>query len=263
MTEAKPDERNPAPRGDTMKLAGQTALITGGARRIGAQLCRTLHAAGANVVIHCRKSRAEAQALSLELEAVRRASTWVVEADLLDCERLPHLIEAASARFGSLHMLVNNASSFFPTPLGSITSAQWDDLVGTNLKAPLFLAQAAAAELRRTHGLLLNIADIHGLRPLRDHAVYCAAKAGLIMLTKALARELAPQVRVNAIAPGPVLWPEAGMEAQRKEKIIARTPLQRAGVPQDIARAALFFAAEAPFVTGQILAVDGGRSLGA
>jgi pteridine reductase len=182
--------------------------------------------------------------------------------DLRDTAALPDLIAGTCNRFGALDLLVNNASSFYPTPVGDITLAQWNDLIGTNLQAPLFLAQAAAPQLRRRSGSLLNIVDIHGLRPLREHTVYCVAKAGLIMLTRSLARELAPRVRVNAIAPGAVLWPEQGLDEERRERIRARTPLERPGTPEDIARAVLFFATEAPFVTGQVLAVDGGRSIG-
>jgi pteridine reductase len=246
----------------SQRLAGRTALVTGAARRVGAGIVRALHGAGAQVVIHCHRSLAAAHTLAAELEAARAGSTAVIACDLLDAATLPGLITQTRERFGALHLLVNNASTFYPTPLGGITTAQWDDLVGTNLRAPLLLAQAAAPELRRTRGALLNIADIHGLRPLRDHAVYSVAKAGLIMLTRALARELAPDVRVNAIAPGPVLWPEAPLPEGRKEEIIERTPLHRHGSPEDIAQAVLFFASEAPFVTGQILAIDGGRSIG-
>ena len=166
------------------------------------------------------------------------------------------------AAFGRLDVLVNNASTFYPTPVGEITAAQFDDLIGTNLRAPLFLAQAAAAELRLRHGLIINIADIHGLRPLKRHPVYSAAKAGLVMLTRALARELGPQVRVNAIAPGPVLWPAGGIDSELQKRIVARTALKRGGSPDDVARAVIFFATEAPFVTGEVLAIDGGRSLG-
>ncbi|HWW21155.1 MAG TPA: pteridine reductase [Steroidobacteraceae bacterium] len=249
-------ERPPSDR-----LRGRTVLITGGARRIGAHLARALHAAGANVVIHCHRSRAEADDLSAELEAVRPASTAVLSADLLDVAQLPPLVRATCDRFGTLDVLINNASSFYPTPIGSIELKAWDDLLGTNLRAPTFLTQAAAPELRRAQGLVLNLVDIHGLRPLREHSVYSTAKAGLIMLTRALARELAPEVRVNAIAPGPVLWPESGIGQERQQKILAQTPLQRPGSPEDIVRAVLFFATDAPFVTGQILAVDGGRSI--
>jgi pteridine reductase len=242
-------------------LAGQTALVTGAARRVGAHIARALHAAGASVMIHCHRSLEEAQLLAEELNRVRNGSADVALADLCDTEQLPRLIARTCERFGGLSLLVNNASSFYATPLGSITPQQWNDLMGTNLQAPLFLAQAAMQPLRRSRGSLINIVDIHGLRPLREYALYCTAKAGLIMLTRALARELAPEVRVNAIAPGAVLWPEAGLDEERKEKILAQIPLQHAGMPEDIARTVLFFAAGAPFVTGQILAVDGGRSI--
>jgi pteridine reductase len=244
------------------RLAGQTALITGAARRVGAQLARALHAEGANLAIHCHRSLAEAERLSAELNAVRPASAQVFGADLRDAAQPAHLVAQTCTRFGGLNLLINNASSFYPTPLGTITLAQWQDLMGTNLQAPLFMAQAAAAALKASRGTIINIVDIHGLRPLRDYSVYSTAKAGLIMLTRALARELAPEVRVNAVAPGAVLWPEAGMDEQRQRKILEQTPLHRPGSPADIARAVLFFAAESPFVTGQILAVDGGRSVG-
>jgi pteridine reductase len=245
-------------------LAGKTALVTGGARRVGAEIVRQLHASGANVVIHCHRSVEPARSLARDLEAARPASTLLVTADLLEVDRFPEIISSVRSRFNSLDVLINNASTFYPTPVGSITPSQWADLMGTNLKAPLFLAQAAASELRSAHGLLLNIVDIHGLRPLRDYSVYSTAKAGLIQLTRALARELAPEVRVNAIAPGPVLWPEAAAElsAERQRDIIERTLLKRHGSPGDIARTVLFFATEAPYITGQILAVDGGRSVG-
>jgi pteridine reductase len=247
---------------DPLPLSGQTALVTGAARRVGAQIARSLHAAGANIMIHCYRSLPEAQRLAAQLEQARAGSAAVSVTDLRDTAALPGLIAGTCDRFGALDLLINNASSFYPTPIGQITLAQWNDLIGTNLQAPLFLAQAAAPELRRRGGSLLNIVDIHGLRPLREHAVYSAAKAGLIMLTRALARELAPQVRVNAIAPGAVLWPEQGLDEGRRDRIRSQTPLQRPGTPEDIARAVLFFATEAPFVTGQVLAVDGGRSIG-
>jgi pteridine reductase len=241
-------------------LSGRTALITGGARRVGAVIARMLHSAGANVVVHYRRSRGEADALAHELNGTRAGSAAIVQADLLDVTQLPRLVDAATRASGRLDVLVNNASTFYPTPIGHVTSAQWDDLIGSNLRAPLFLAQAAAPALRAASGLVLNMADIHGTRPLKDHVVYTTAKAGLIMLTKSLARELAPEVRVNAIAPGPVMWPENADE-QRKAKVIDSTLLKRAGSPEDVARAALFFAVDAPYVTGQILAVDGGRSV--
>ncbi len=244
------------------RMAGQCALVTGGARRVGAAIVRAVHAEGAAVMIHCHSSPEEADALAAELNGLRAGSAAVACADLRAQPELPALVEATLKRFGALHLLVNNASSFYPTPLGRIEPAQWDDLMGTNLRAPLFLTQAAAPALRAAGGAVVNLVDIHGQRPLRDHTVYSVAKAGLIMLTRALARELAPQVRVNGIAPGPVLWPEGGMDAQRQATIIARTPLGRRGTPEDIARTVVFFAADAPFVTGQILAVDGGRSIG-
>jgi pteridine reductase len=250
------------PSSASTPLAGKVALVTGGARRVGAAIVRGLHAAGADVVVHCRASVKEATALERELNAARAHSVALVSADLLQTAVLPKLMEAAHAAFGRLDILVNNASTFYPTPLGAISEAQWNDLIGVNLKAPLFLSQAAAQSLHLARGLILNIVDIHGVRPLRRHAVYCVAKAALIMLTKSLARELGPHVRVNAIAPGPILWPEEGADSQLQSRIIDRTALKRQGSPEDIVKAVLFFAAEAPYVTGQILAVDGGRSIG-
>ncbi|HET7202477.1 MAG TPA: pteridine reductase [Steroidobacteraceae bacterium] len=244
-----------------LPLAGRVALVTGGARRLGAAIVRRLHAGGATVALHYRSSAAEAQALTGQLNALRPDSAAAFACDLLDVDALAGLVAAVTQRFGRLDVLVNNASSFYATPVGSITGAQFDDLVGTNLRAPLFLAQAAAAELRRTHGLILNMADIHGQRPLRAHAVYSAAKAGLIMLTKSLARELGPEIRVNAIAPGPVLWPERGMGEDLRQEIVSKTALGRSGSPDDIASAAWFYVAEAPYDTGQVLAIDGGRGI--
>lgn len=243
-------------------LTGKTALITGGARRVGAAIARALHGAGANIVIHCHRSMCDAQALATDLNALRAASASAVSLDLLATARLPELIEHVEQRFGGLDILVNNASTFYPTPIGEITEAHWDDLLGSNLKAPLFLSQAAAPALKRSQGLILNIVDIHGLRPLRRYPVYVAAKAGLIMLTRSLARELGPEVRVNAIAPGPVMWPADGVaDPALQAKIIDRTLLKRAGSAEDVARTALFFAADAPYITGQIMPVDGGRSV--
>ena len=246
---------------NALPLAGHCVLITGGAKRLGAAIGRRLHAAGANVVVHYHQSQHSADALVAELERARAGSALAVRADLHDVERLPLLVEATLARFDRLDVLVNNASTFYPTPVGSITLAQFDDLVGTNLRAPLFLSQAAAPALRAARGLIINMVDIHGRRPLKAHPVYSAAKAGLVMLTQSLARELGPEVRVNAIAPGPVLWPERDIDPQLKDEIIAKTALKRSGSPDDIAHTAYFFAAEAPYVTGQVIAVDGGRSL--
>ena len=243
-------------------LTGKAVLITGAARRVGATIARTLHAAGANVVLHFRSSGEDAASLAQELNAARPGSAVLVECDLLEVAKLPALAETAAQAFGGLDILVNNASTFYPTPVGDITESDWDDLIGANLKAPLFLAQATAPALHSSRGLIVNLADIHGMRPLRRHPVYCVSKAGLIMLTKSLARELGPHVRVNAIAPGPVMWPEDGVDKELQAKIIDRTALKRPGSAADVARAVLFFATEAPYVTGQILAVDGGRSVG-
>jgi pteridine reductase len=245
-----------------LPLAGQSVLITGAARRLGAVIARLLHAQGANILIHHRKSASEAAALAAELNALRPHSVALHAADLLDVTALPGVVAAAIGAFGRLDVLVNNASTFYATPVGEITSAAWDDLVGTNLRAPLFLSQAAAGELRRNRGLVLNMVDIHALRPLKRHPVYCAAKAGLVMLTQSLARELAPHVRVNAIAPGPVLWPEGEIDRELKARILERTALKRMGAPGDVAKAALYFVKDAPYVTGQVLAVDGGRTIG-
>lgn len=242
-------------------LTGKTVLITGGARRVGAAIARMLHGAGANLVVHYRNSGKDAEALAAELNAARPKSAALFQADLLHVEKLPALVEFAVRSFGSLDVLVNNASTFYPTKVGDITPQAFDDLVGTNLKAPLFLAQAAAPALKKAGGLIINIVDIHALRPLRDYTVYCSAKAGLHMVTRSLAKELGPEIRVNGISPGPVLWPEHGGDEKARAKIIQRTILQRMGTPEDIARTALFFAASAPFITGQILAVDGGRSV--
>jgi pteridine reductase len=243
-------------------LAGKTVLITGAAKRVGAEIARMMHARGASLVLHYRSSAEDAAALAGELNGARPASAVCIECDLLQVAHLPGLITSALAAFGGLDVLINNASTFFPTPVGDITEIDWDDLLGTNLKAPLFLSQAAAPALQARGGLIINIADIHGMRPLRRYPVYSVAKAGLIMLTKSLARELAPQVRVNAVAPGPVMWPADGLDAALQEKIISRTALKRPGSAAEVARACLYFASEAPYVTGQVIAVDGGRSIG-
>jgi pteridine reductase len=246
----------------TDSLSGHVALITGGAKRLGNATTHALHGAGAQVVIHYRSSKASADALVSELNAVRANSAIALSCDLLDTQALPGLIEQTIKHFGRLDVLVNNASSFYPTPIGTITEQHWDDLLGSNLKAPLFLAQAAAPELRTRKGLIINMVDIHAQRPLPEHTVDSIAKAGLVTLTKSLARELGPEVRVNGIAPGPVLWPEHEMSTALQQEIIGKTALKRTGSPDDIARAVLFFAKDAPYVTGQILAVDGGRSIG-
>jgi pteridine reductase len=251
-----------SPRPVPVCLTGKTVLITGAARRVGAEIARVLHAAGANLVLHYRSSKEDAQALAAELNAARAASAVTAECDLLDIAQFPALIAVAVQTFGGLDVLINNASTFYPTPVGDITAIDFDDLIGTNLRAPLFLAQAANAALRERSGLVLNLADIHGLRPLKRYPVYSIAKAGLIMLTRSLARELGPHVRVNAVAPGPVMWPEDGLDKELQEKIIRRTALKRHGTAEEVARACLYFASDASYVTGQVLAVDGGRSIG-
>ena len=244
-------------------MHGKTVLVTGGAKRVGAAICRRLHAAGANVVIHCHTSLPEALALRDELNGLRADSTGIVQANLLEIAGLPDMLAEAIAQFGQLDALVNNASSFYPTPLDKLNEQQWHDLLGTNLKAPLFLAQAAAAELRRRHGCIVNIVDIHAELPMHGHLLYSIAKSGLAGLTRALAQELAPQVRVNGVAPGVNLWPEsaAWQDEEQRRKIIAHTLLKREGEPDDIAKAVQFLIADAPYITGQIIAVDGGRSI--
>lgn len=243
-------------------LSGQVALVTGGAKRVGAAVCRLLHGAGARIMIHYRTSRAEAESLGAELNRQRPDSAGLVQADLLEADTPQRLVEAVLARFSRLDILVNNASSFFPTAVGAITESAWQDLMGTNLKAPLFLSQAASPELRRRQGTIVNITDIHAERPMRGYVVYSIAKAGLAALTRSLALELGPEVRVNAVAPGPVLWPEdSHWSAEIRRRIIEQVPLQRQGEPEDIARAVMYLVAYAPYVTGHTIAVDGGRSV--
>lgn len=243
-------------------LTGKVVLVTGAARRVGAAIARRLHAAGANLMLHYRGAESDAQALQAELNAVRASSVALVQADLLNSAGLAEIVKNTLARFERIDALVNNASTFYPTPMGEITPTQWNDLIGSNLKAPLFLAQAAAPHLKKTGGSIVNIADIHAERPLKNYVVYCIAKAGLVGLTRTLARELGPEVRVNAIAPGPILWPEDNsFDAVSRQRIISHTLLKRVGEPDDIARAVYYFIAEAPYVTGQVLAVDGGRSV--
>ncbi|WP_374481458.1 pteridine reductase [Zoogloea sp.] len=236
-------------------------LVTGGARRVGAEIVRCLHAAGAQVVVHYRHSRDEAEGLVADLGGRRPGSAVALCADLLDGAALPGLVEAAVGHFGRLDGLVNNASSFFPTALGDIDETAWFDLIGSNLKAPLFLAQAAAPHLTASGGAIVNIVDIHAERPLKGYPLYCAAKAGLLGLTRALALELAPRVRVNGVAPGAIEWPDDGQfPPLERERIVAHTLLGRVGSPADIARTVRFLLFDAPYVTGQILSVDGGRS---
>jgi pteridine reductase len=244
-------------------MQGKVVLVTGGAKRVGAAICRRLHAAGAQLAIHYRSSEQEALGLQKELNAMRPKSAAVFQADLLEQNALPQLVHMVIKRFGQLDALVNNASSFYATPLAEVDGEQWDDLLGTNLRAPLFLAQAAADELRRQHGCVVNIADIHAERPMRGHLLYSVAKAGLVALTRGLAQEMAPQVRVNAVAPGVIIWPEGEewMDEEQRRKIVAHTLLKREGEPDDIARTVAFLIHDAPYITGQVIAVDGGRSV--
>jgi pteridine reductase len=246
---------------EVTSLEGKVVLITGGARRVGAEIVRTMHGAGARVLIHYRSSAQAAAELAEELDRARPGSAAVHGSDLLSPEAPENLVAAAVRAFGGVDVLINNASSFSPSKIGEITRAQWNDLIGTNLQAPLFLAQAAVPSLAERRGLIINIVDIHGLKPLKDYPVYSTAKAALAMLTRSLARELGPNIRVNGIAPGPVLWPEHDMDPALKHEIIGKTALKRHGRPADVARTALFLAKDAPFITGQIIAVDGGRSI--
>lgn len=237
-------------------------LVTGAARRVGAEIARTLHAAGWRLAIHYRISAESAETLAAELNATRPGSAAAFAADLLDIDRLPQLVTAVTTHFGRLDGLVNNASSFFPTAVGRIDAAAWDDLIGSNLKAPLFLAQAAAPHLAAAGGCIVNITDVHAERPLKGYPVYSAAKGGLLALTRALAIELAPAVRVNAVAPGAIQWPENDTDFPPDEQaaIIGHTLLQRVGSPADIARTVKFLVCDAPYITGQVINVDGGRT---
>ena len=243
-------------------LEGRWALVTGAARRIGAVIAEALHEAGAGVVIHYFNSAGPADALAERLNAERAGSALTVQCDLRETAGLDRMLSKAVERSGRLDVLVNNASSFYPTPPGSITVGQWHDLIGTNLKAPLFLSQAALPHLRETGGTIVNIVDVHWQRPLKNHPLYGAAKAGLAMLTRSLAKDLGPDIRVNGISPGAILWPESGLPERTRESIIRQIPLKRPGEPRDIAAAVLFLVRDAPYVNGHILAVDGGRSVG-
>lgn len=244
-------------------MADRVALITGGARRVGAAICRRLHAGRVDLMVHYRTSVEAARALQAELNALRPDSVALVQADLLHMPALPEMVAETVRRFGRLDILINNASSFFPSPIGEITEREWDDLVGTNLKTPLFLSQAAAPQLRRNHGCIVNIVDIHADRPMRNYVVYSAAKGGLLALTRSLAGELGPEVRVNGVSPGIIMWPEDERWADEvaRQRLVQTTLLKRVGDPDDIARTVGFLVFDAPYVTGQIIPVDGGRSI--
>ena len=244
-------------------LADKVVLITGGAKRVGAFICRLLHAGGANLMVHYRSSVTEARALQAELNLQRPNSVAIIQGDLLNLPVLPSLVQETVSHFGHLDVLINNASSYYATEIGEIDEEQWDDLIGSNLKAALFLAQAAAPELRKRHGCIINITDMHAERPKKGYIVYSIAKAGLVTLTKSLAQELSPEVRVNAVAPGPVMWPENNPQFDEvyRQRVISQTLLKRIGEGNDVAKAVRFLIQDAPFITGQVIAVDGGRSL--
>jgi pteridine reductase len=243
-------------------LQGKAVLITGGARRVGAAIARRLHKSGANLMLHHRASVTDARKLQTELNAARPGSVSLLQGDLLDTAKLPHLIAHTVQTFGRLDALINNASSFQATPVGEITEEAWHGLIGTNVKAPLFLAQAAAPHLRKTQGAIINITDIHAELPLKNFVVYTLAKAALEGLTRSLARELAPEVRVNAVAPGPILWPDGNaFDELARQRIISHTPLKRVGSPDDIAGAVNYLLTDAPYVTGHTINVDGGRRI--
>jgi pteridine reductase len=237
------------------------ALITGSARRVGAVIARSLHAAGYDLALHHRRSASEASALQAELELARPGSTLVLQADLSEFDRLPELIAQTIGRFGRLDALVNNASAFYPTPVGVATPAMWDDLFAANARAPFFLSQAAVPHLKASRGAIVNLVDIYAEKPLKNHTVYVMAKAALAMMTMSLARELGPEIRVNGVAPGAVLWPDQGKSEWEKTALLESTALQRAGAPEDVAEAVRWLLQEARYTTGQIIRVDGGRAL--
>ena len=243
-------------------LNDKVVLVTGAARRIGAAIVTRLHGNGARVAIHYRGSADAAERLAASLNKTRSGSAQAFQANLLDQQEIENLVASVVAWGGRLDGLVNNASTFYPTPVGEITEEHWADLVGSNFKAPLFLSQEVAPHLRPAGGAIVNIVDIHSQRPLRDHVVYSPAKAALGMLTRSLAKDLAPNIRVNGVSPGAILWPEDGMSEKVQDSILRQVPLQRAGDPDDIADCVLFLLRDATYITGQIIAVDGGRSIG-
>lgn len=244
-------------------ITNKVVLITGGAKRVGASICRILHAAGMNLMIHYKSSLNEARALQAELNLQRPNSVSIIQGDLLNIASLPNLVAETIQQFGHLDVLINNASTYYASEIGEIDETKWLDLMGSNLKAPLFLSQAAAGELRKSNGCIINITDMHVERPKKGYVVYSVAKAGLVTLTKSLAYELGPEVRVNAVAPGPVQWPENNPQFDEvyRQRVINQTLLKRVGEAEDVAKAVKFLIADAPFVTGHVLAVDGGRSL--
>ncbi len=245
---------------DKHSVQPKVALITGAAHRVGAAIVELLHTNGMNIALHYRNSFTVAKATQERLNCLRPNSVILLKADLSDIQALPDIVNQAAAEWGHLDLLVNNASSFYPSPIGSVDELQWDDLLASNLKAPFFLAQAAQKFLANKHGSIINIVDIHADRPLKNHTVYCVAKAGLVMLTKSLAREFGDDIRVNAIAPGAIMWP-LDITEDLKSEIVSRTALKRKGEPLDIAKAVLYLVENADYMTGQVLTIDGGRSL--
>jgi len=244
-----------------VQLTDKVGLITGSGKRIGAAIARQLHANGMKIVLHYNHSRAEAQTLQAELNAQRPESVILLSGNLRDLTQLDKMVQQVIEHYERLDVLINNASSFYPTPISKVAESDWEELLGTNLKAPFFLCQAAVPHLQKTHGCIINLADIHALRPLKTHSVYSIAKAGLVMLTKTLANELGPEIRVNAIAPGAILWPDNDMNDTTKQQIISKIALKCHGNAQDIAKTVLFLVRDANYITGQIIAVDGGRTL--
>ena len=239
----------------------KNVLITGSAKRIGAACARLLHDQGCNVLLHYRSSKAEAELLCDEFNQKRPGSAKLVQGNLRNMKELEAIAQMAMSSWGGVDVLINNASSFYPTPLAEASEEQWDDLLGSNLKAPFFLSKALSDGLAKRQGCIVNIVDIHAERGLPGYPVYSIAKAGLVAMTKILANELAPAIRVNAVAPGAILWPETGLSEQGKNEILQRVPLSRCGSPEDIAKAVLYLVKDADYVTGQILTVDGGRTL--
>jgi pteridine reductase len=242
-------------------LMKKNVLITGAAKRIGAACAHLLHDQGCNILLHYRSSQLEAEQLCDELNQKRPNSAILIQGNLLNMQELEAVAQTAISRWGGVDGLINNASSFYPTPIGDTTEQQWDDLLGSNLKAPFFLVKALSGCLANRQGCIVNIVDIHAERGLPGYPVYSIAKAGLVAMTRILAKELGPAIRVNAIAPGAILWPETGLSEQDKGEILQRVPLARCGSPQDIAKAVLYLVRDADYVTGQILTVDGGRTL--
>lgn len=236
-------------------------LITGAAKRVGAACARILHAQGCNLFLHYRTSSTEAVTLCDQLNRIRPDSVKIWQADLQNLGDLQSMAEAAVSAWSGLDVLVNNASAFYPTLLSSVTERQWDEILGSNLKAPFFLTEILAPELAKRQGVIVNIIDIHAERGLKNYSVYSIAKAGLAAMTKILARELGPEVRVNGVSPGAIIWPESELADVEKQEIISRIALQRQGSPDDIAMAVRFLVRDGAYITGQIINVDGGRTL--